>query len=131
MAISYKQKCSRCKTNWVEVTSRSRHRICTACESTQLKGEIKDPAMKKLFAIPEEYYNNPFLRDIKVRYLMFGSLSEKQVSTFKDVVEKIRKNKEGGASQGTGSGSKVANKGTGANPGMNRKTKKEQRPVIE
>ena len=52
--------------------------------------------MKKLFSISEEHYANPFLRDIRLRYLMYGSLSEKQVSAFKDVAEKIRKGREAG-----------------------------------
>jgi hypothetical protein len=85
-----------------------------------MKGEIKDPAMKKLFDIPEEYYKNPFLRDIKMRYLMFGSLSEKQLSAFKDVVEKI-KNKTNAKELSS----------TPLPSGGARKINKEKRPVIE
>ena len=43
--------------------------------------------MKKLFDIPESFYKeNSFLRDIKINYLRFGNLSEKQIEAFKKVV---------------------------------------------
>jgi len=56
-----------------------------------MAGEIKDPEMKKFFDIPEEFYAvNSFLRDIKVNYLKYGKLSDRQISAFKDTVEKMK-----------------------------------------
>jgi hypothetical protein len=47
--------------------------------------------MKKLFNIPEEFYKqNSFLRSIKINYLKYGELSEKQIDTFKEVVKKLK-----------------------------------------
>ena len=90
MAIKYKHKCNRCKKNYVTVTSRQRFILCYDCQKSELEGDIKDPKMKKLFNIPEEYYKeNGFLRNIKVSYLRFGKLSEKQIETFKKVVKKM------------------------------------------
>ena len=57
-----------------------------------MKGEIKDPKMKKMFDIPEEFYKeNSFLRDIKIKYLKFGELTEKQIAAFKKTVENLKK----------------------------------------
>jgi len=59
-----------------------------------LKGEITEPAYKKLFDIPEGYYKeNAFLRNIKVNYLKYHSLSESQVSAFEKVVADMKANK--------------------------------------
>ena len=60
-----------------------------------MKGEIKDPKMKKMFDIPEEFYKeNSFLRDIKIKYLQWGELTEKQIEAFKKTVEKMKQEKE-------------------------------------
>lgn len=60
-----------------------------------MSGEIKDPKMKKMFNIPEDLYkNNAFLRDIKIKYLRFGSLTEKQVDAFKKVSKELAEKKE-------------------------------------
>ena len=59
-----------------------------------MQGEIKDPKMKKMFDIPEEFYKeNSFLRDIKIKYLQWGELTEKQIEAFKKTVEKMKKEK--------------------------------------
>jgi predicted DNA-binding WGR domain protein len=56
-----------------------------------MMGEVTDPAMKKLFDIPEELYKDSmFLRDIKINYLRYGKLSERQIDVFKEVVEKVK-----------------------------------------
>jgi hypothetical protein len=86
----YQQRCIRCRKNMVLVTSRERFPLCYDCQKNDLQGEVKDPAMQKLFAIPEEYYKkNAFLRDIKIQYLRFGKLSEKQIDAFKKAVDKL------------------------------------------
>jgi len=87
----FKTKCSRCKKKYVIVSSRQRFAVCYDCQKSELTGEIKDKKMKALFNIPEEFYEeNSFLRDIKVKYLKFGELSEKQIEVFKKVVADLK-----------------------------------------
>ena len=88
---SYKQKCMKCKKIWVLASHRTRFVICYECQKPEMKGKIKDPKMKKMFAIPEEFYvKSSFLRSIKVNYLKFGELSEKQVEAFKKTVKDFK-----------------------------------------
>ena len=92
MAIKYKQKCARCKKNYVIVTYRNRFPVCYDCQKKEMQGEIKDPKMKEMFDIPEEFYeNNIFLRDIKIKYLQWGGeLTEKQIEAFKKTVKRMK-----------------------------------------
>lgn len=95
MAVRYKQKCSRCRKNYVTTTWREKYPVCYDCQKKDLEGEINDPDMKQLFDIPEEYYKqNAFLRNIKISYLKYGKLTEKQIQAFKKTVKKIKKRKE-------------------------------------
>lgn len=95
MAASYKQLCSKCRKNYVVVNWKVRYPICYECQKEELSGEIKDPKMKKLFDIPEELYKESnFLRSIKKNYLTYGNLTEKQISTFKDAVKRMKKDKK-------------------------------------
>lgn len=90
MAVVYKQKCSRCKKNYVTMTYRQMYVTCYDCQKAELNGKVTDPVMKKMFAIKEEYYmNNGFLRSIKINYLKYGKLSEAQVEAFKKTVDKL------------------------------------------
>ena len=92
MRIQYKQKCARCKKNYVLVTSRNRFAVCYECQKGELHGEIKDAKMKKMFDIPEEYYKkSAFLRDIKINYLDYGKLTDRQIEAFKKVVKNMKK----------------------------------------
>jgi hypothetical protein len=60
-----------------------------------LNQKITDPEMKKLFSIPEEYYkHNYFLRSIKLNYLRYQNLSEKQISAFKKTIEQVKQELE-------------------------------------
>ncbi|NQV08226.1 hypothetical protein HQ529_00050 [Candidatus Woesearchaeota archaeon] len=91
MALKYKQKCIRCKKNYVLATSRQNYVICYECQENELKGNIKDEKMKKFFNIPHKYYKeNAFLRNIKINYLKYHSLSEKQIEAFKKTVKQMR-----------------------------------------
>ena len=57
-----------------------------------MKGEIKGKKYKELFDIPEKYYKNSlFLRNIKIYYLRFDKLSDRQVKAFKKVVKEMGK----------------------------------------
>ena len=65
--------------------------MCYDCQKDRLQGEIKDPKIKKLLNIPEEFYReNLFLRNIKESYMAWGKLSEKQIEAFKKTVEKMK-----------------------------------------
>jgi hypothetical protein len=92
MSVRYKQKCARCKKNYVIATWRQRYTLCYNCQKGELQGEVKDPKIKKLFDIPEKYYReNAFLRDVKINYLRYGKLSEKQVDAFRKATERMKK----------------------------------------
>lgn len=96
MAVTYKQKCARCKKNYVIITWRTNYPLCYECQKKEMVGEIKDAAMKKLLDIPEEFYKeNSFLRSIKINCLRFGKLSEKQVEAFKKTVKKMKESNKG------------------------------------
>ena len=90
--IKFKQKCSKCRKNYVIVTRRNdRYAVCYDCQKDKMQGEIKDPKMKKMFTIPDEFYKqSTFLRDIKIKYLQFGNLTENQVNAFIKVVDKMK-----------------------------------------
>jgi cyclophilin family peptidyl-prolyl cis-trans isomerase len=95
MAIKYKQKCAKCKKNYVIVTWKQSYPICYDCQQEQMKGEIADSGLKKLLDIPEQYYKeNSFLRSIKINAIQYGKLSEKQIETFKKAVEKLKGEKK-------------------------------------
>jgi len=91
MAMQYKHKCVRCKTNYVLATRRDKFPVCYECQKKEMQGEITDPKLKKMFDIPEEFYkSNSFLRDIKIKYLRYGSISEKQIEAFKKTVKDMK-----------------------------------------
>ena len=57
----------------------------------QINQPIQDEAFQKMFDIDKELYEqSAFLRSIKSNYLRFGSLSEKQIETFKKVVSELK-----------------------------------------
>lgn len=95
MVIRYKKKCIKCKKNYALVIPKERYVVCYECQKADMQGEIKDPKMKKMFKISEEFYkDNSFLRDIKVKYIRYGSLTEKQIAAFKKTVDKMKKLKK-------------------------------------
>ena len=94
MVVEYQQKCMKCKKNYVVVTGRQKFPVCYECQNQEMKGEITDPKMKKLFDIPEEFYKkNAFLRDIKINFIRYGKLSERQIEAFKKTVKEIKEGK--------------------------------------
>jgi len=75
----------------VKMISRKQFPICYDCQKEELKGEIKSSKIKKLFDVPEEFYKeSPFLVSVKLFYLRFGRISEKQVEYFKKEVEELK-----------------------------------------
>ena len=95
MVINYKQRCYKCKKNFVTITWKQKFPVCYDCQKEQLNKEIKNKEMREFFNIPEEFYkNNLFLRSIKLSYLNFGKLTEKQKEAFKKTVEKMKEEKD-------------------------------------
>jgi len=93
--VKFKQKCFRCKSNYVVITSRQKFALCYDCQKSEMVGEINNPKMKEMFDIPKEYYeNNSFLRNIKVNYLKYGELTERQIEAFKKTVEDLKSGKK-------------------------------------
>ncbi len=88
----YKVLCSRCKNAYVPANWKDKYPTCYACDLKSMEGEeIKDPKMKRMFKIPEEYYKeSSFLRKIKLNYFRYGNLTEPQIKAFKDVVKKLK-----------------------------------------
>ncbi|MBI2141592.1 hypothetical protein HYU16_04170 [Candidatus Woesearchaeota archaeon] len=82
----YKQLCAICRKNHVLISTRGQFPICTSCSMKQISQPITDEKFRKLFDIDNKLYEeSSFLRSIKSNYLRFGSLSEKQIDTFKRV----------------------------------------------
>jgi len=93
--IQFKQKCNECKTNYVLTTKRQPFVVCYECQKKDLAREITDPFIKKILTIPEEFYKeNAFLRNIKINYLKYGTISEKQIAAFKKTVEEMKTSKK-------------------------------------
>ncbi len=91
--VTYQQKCIRCRKNWVTVSRNQRYPVCYECEKAELGGVIKDPKMKRMFNLPLEFYKKSgFLRDIKINYIKYGKLTEKQVDAFKKTVKRMKEN---------------------------------------
>lgn len=87
----YKQLCSRCKKNYIPASWRDKYVQCYECQKQELLKEIVDKEFKKLFEIPEEFYKeNSFLRNIKLSYIRYKNLTEKQISAFKETVKKMK-----------------------------------------
>lgn len=91
MAIKYKKLCDRCKKNYVVVGWRQKSSVCYECNKRELSVEIIDPKMKKLFSIPEEFYvKNTFLRNVKLSYIRYGKLSDRQIEAFNKTVSDFK-----------------------------------------
>jgi hypothetical protein len=86
----FKLRCWRCRKNYVLVSARQRFAQCYDCQKSEMVGKI-DKKFGKMFDISEEFYKeNSFLRDIKIKAIKFGELSEKQVAAFKKVVKEMK-----------------------------------------
>ena len=91
----FKQRCGICKKNMVEMYSSKQFPLCVECHLKQLNHPIDDPQFQTLFDIPPHLYKESyFLLKIKENYLRFGSLTEKQIETFKRVVEELKQGKK-------------------------------------
>lgn len=74
----------------VLVVSGERYPLCYDCHKDELHQPVKNLKMKKLFSIPEEFYQRSlFLRSVKINYLKFGRLTDRQVEFFKKTVDEF------------------------------------------
>jgi len=90
MKVLYNQKCARCP-KMVPMMSKKQYPLCYDCQKPDLKGEIKDSKIKKLFDVPEDFYRkSPILRSMKSYYIKFGEISDKQIEFFKKTVEELK-----------------------------------------
>jgi hypothetical protein len=75
----------------VLITARNPFPLCYDCQKGELNVPVRDPKMKKLFSIPEDFYRtSSFLRSIKINYHRFGKLTEKQVDAFRKTVDNLK-----------------------------------------
>ncbi|MBT3304172.1 hypothetical protein HN592_04595 [Candidatus Woesearchaeota archaeon] len=90
--VQYKQKCTRCRKNYVLVKSwKDRYPVCYDCDKKEMDTEITDPKMKRMFNIPEELYKkSKFLRSIKINHIRYGELTPNQIKTFKKTVKDLK-----------------------------------------
>jgi len=89
---SYKKLCYRCKKNYVPASWKDRFVTCYDCTKKESSVAIQDPKMREMFDIPEEYYKeNSFLRKIKLGYIRYNSLTDRQIEAFKETVKKLKK----------------------------------------
>jgi len=92
----YKQLCNRCKKNYVLVSRwNEKYVLCYDCQKSELRKPIKNAKMKKMFNLPEEFYiENSFLRSIKMNYIRYENLTERQVEAFKKTVKEMKEEKK-------------------------------------
>lgn len=87
----YKILCYKCKKNYVPASWSDKFVTCYDCVKRELSAPIQDPQMKKMFDIPEEYYKeNAFLRNIRLSYIRYNSLTDRQIGAFKETVKKLK-----------------------------------------
>jgi len=92
MMVSYKILCYKCKKAYVPGSWKDKFLACYDCLKGELSKQIEDPKMKKMFDIPEEHYKeNPFLRNIKLNYMRYNNLTDRQIEAFKEAVKKLKK----------------------------------------
>lgn len=90
----FKQKCKVCKKEWVVVNYRE-YPICIPCHIRQIfSEEIKEKKYKFLDLPKEIYKKSRFLRNIRQNYLMYGSLTEKQITAFKKTAKDVKNPKK-------------------------------------
>lgn len=93
--VKFKKKCSRCKKNYVLATSRSTFLECYECQKKELDKPIENNEMKAFFNIPEEFYKvNAFLRNIKISYIRYKNLTDRQKEAFEKTVEDLKKDRQ-------------------------------------
>ncbi|HLC52687.1 MAG TPA: hypothetical protein VJI98_05575 [Candidatus Nanoarchaeia archaeon] len=85
----FKKKCGICTKEWVVINSRE-YPVCVSCHMKQiLSEEITDKKFNFLNIDLELYKKSKFLRSIRQSYLMYKSLTEKQIEAFKKAVKEL------------------------------------------
>jgi hypothetical protein len=89
--LKFKQKCKICKECWILVKYRE-YPICVKCHMRQIFAEkVEDKKFKFLNVDKKIYEQSRFLRNIRQSYLMYKSLTDKQIETFKKTVKDLKK----------------------------------------
>ncbi len=86
----YKQRCVLCRKNMVLISNYFQKPFCAQCQMRDFDKPIEDPKFRKMFDIDNRFYvENSFLRDIKSKYIRFGSLTDRQIEAFKRVAKDV------------------------------------------
>lgn len=87
--LLFKKKCGICTKEWVVINSRE-YPVCIDCHMKQIfSEEITDKAFSFLSIDKELYRKSKFLRSIRQSYLMYNSLTKKQIEAFKKAVKAL------------------------------------------
>ena len=90
----FKQKCKICRDEWV-VINRREYPICVKCHLRQIFSEEVTEKKYQFLNIEKRLYTKSrFLRNIRQSYLMYKSLTKKQIDAFKKTVEELSPKKK-------------------------------------
>jgi len=90
----FKQKCKICKKEWV-IINRREFPICIKCHMRQIfSEEITSKKYQFLNISKKLYEKSRFLRNIRQAYLMYNSLTKKQIQAFKKTIQELKKPKK-------------------------------------
>jgi len=90
----FKQKCKICKKEWV-IINRREFPICIKCHMRQIFSEEITSKKYQFLNISKKLYEKPrFLRNIRQAYLMYNSLTKKQIQAFKKTIQELKKPKK-------------------------------------
>lgn len=85
----FKKKCGICNKEWVVINSRE-YPVCVSCHMKQIfSEEVTDKAFSFLNIDKGLYEKSKFLRSIRQSYLMYKSLTQKQIEVFKKAVKDL------------------------------------------
>ena len=91
--LKFKQKCKICHKDWV-VINRREFPICVGCHMKQIfSEEVTDKKFAFLNQSKKMFEKSRFLRNIRQNYLMYKSLTKKQIDAFKKTVKDIKAGK--------------------------------------
>ncbi|HLC81071.1 MAG TPA: hypothetical protein VJH68_00255 [Candidatus Nanoarchaeia archaeon] len=86
----FKTKCRVCKLEWVVATARD-FPICVSCHLRQIFSEEVTAKKYNFLNLDQSvYFQSRFLRSIRQSYLMYKTLSTKQIAAFKKVAKELK-----------------------------------------
>lgn len=88
--LKFKQKCKICRKEWV-VINRREFPICIKCHIRQIfSEEVENKKFDFLNISKRLYEKSRFLRSIRQNYLMYKTLTKKQIDAFKKTVQDLK-----------------------------------------